>query len=161
MFRAGAPTTAAGVVTEIGTTAALATLIQVATPSTTAIKVVAWGISLDGIDPVAAPGIVQLIDCDVGMSSAASLTPTKWGHTGQASLCVGGTGATASHDGAVTEGTITASQVIDDQELHDQTGYACWFPFDARPLVAVSRFLRLRITIASAVNSLPWIIWDE
>lgn len=162
-YFAGASHTAAGVVTEIGTTTALATMLQVATPATTGISVLGWGISFDGVTGSDAPGIVQLIDCDVGMSAAASLTPDGWNAEGKAvaSLCVGGTGATAVHDGTVTEGTITASNHIDTQEVHPQTGYGVWFPSDRLPYVALSRFLRLRVTFAVAVNCLPWIVWQE
>ena len=96
------------------------------------------------------------------MSAAASLTPDAWGNPGApASLCVGGTGATAVNDGAVTEGTITASRLLDAQEVHPQTGYAVWYPADQRPRIAVSRFLRVRTNFDSAISCLPWVIWDE
>lgn len=162
IYIAGPSYTAAGVITEVSTLTALATLLQVATPSTTHIVVVGWGISFDGTAAADPPGMCYLLDCDVGMSAATSLTPTTWSNPDAvASLCVGGTGATCVSDGAVTEGTITASRLLDAQEVHPQTGYACWFPADARPRVAESRFLRLRTHFGIAVNSLPWIAWIE
>jgi hypothetical protein len=103
-----------------------------------------------------------LLDGDVGMSGATSLTPDLWGNPGApASLCVGGTGATSVSDGAVTEGTITASRLLDAQEVHPQTGYAVWYPPTDRPRVAVSRFLRVRVNFTVAVSCLPWVIWSE
>lgn len=161
-YIAGASHTAAGVVTEIATQTALATMLQVATPSTTAIEVRGWGISFKGIVSTDAPIMAYLMDSDVGMSGATSLTPDVFKPANaQASLCVGGTGATCVHDGSVTEGTITASRLLDSAEVHPQTGYGIWFPQDSRPEVGVSRFLRLRVTGAVSVSCLPWIVWDE
>lgn len=161
-YIAGASHTAAGVVTEVSTLTGLATMLQVGTPSTTQIVVLGWGVSFKGVAAADPPGLVYLLDSDVGMSAATSLTPDTWGNPNSpASLCVGGTGATAVSDGAVTEGTITASRLFDAQEVHPQTGYGVWFPADNRPRVAVSRFLRLRVNFSVAISCLPWIVWDE
>lgn len=163
-YIASASVSAAGAVTEIGTTSgSVATMLQVGTPATTGIKILGWGISFDGVTATDAPGVCYLIDCDVGMSAAASLTPAGFNKLGKdvASLCVGGTGATCVHDGTVTEGTITASNIIDMQEVHPQSGYGVWFPAHALPEVAVSRFVRVRVNFAVAVNCLPWIVFQE
>jgi hypothetical protein len=161
-YRAGASHTAAGVITQVSTLTGLNTMLQVGTPSTTHLEVIGWGVSFRGVTASDPPGMCYLIDCDVGMSAATSLTPDLWGNPdAPASLCVGGTGATCVNDGAVTEGTITASRVLDDQLVHPQTGYACWFPVDWRPRVKQSRFLRLRTDFTVAINCLPWIIWNE
>ena len=105
-----------------------------------------------------------LLDGDVAMTGATSLTPDAY-NAGEAldvaSLCVGGTGATAVHDGSVTEGTITASRLLDSEEVHPQSGYGVWFPSDARPYVNVSRFLRVRVSFSVSVSCLPWIVWQE
>jgi len=162
LYIAGPSYSAAGVVTEVSTLAALATLLQVATPSTSHVEVYGYGISFKGVAAADPPGMVHLLDCDVGMSAATSLTPTLWNNPdGVPSLCVGGTGATAVSDGAVTEGTITACRLLDAQEVHPQTGFAVWFPDLARPKVAESRFLRLRTHFSVAISCLPWIVWDE
>ncbi|MGE0025705.1 MAG: hypothetical protein AB7U07_01190 [Thermoleophilia bacterium] len=161
-YIAGASHTAAGVVTEIATQTTLATMLQVATPSTTQILILGWGVSFKGVAAADPPGMVYLLDCDVGMTGATSLTPDAFGNpNAPASLCVGGTGATAVHDGTVTEGTITASRLLDSQEVHPQTGYGVWFPPDARPRVAVSRFLRVRVSFSVSVSCLPWVVWTE
>lgn len=147
------------VVVEVATSAALKTVLQVATPSTTNIRVVAWGISFDGTSTTAAPGICTLIDVNVA-ATVTSLTPALWGSgNNQASLCVGGTSATGYN--ASGEGTITASKIIDAQNLHPQGGYAVWFPENRRPIVAASRFLRIRTTFAATVNCIPYILWEE
>jgi hypothetical protein len=161
-YIAGASHTAAGVVTEISTLTGLATMLQVATPTTTGLEVVGWGISFKGVVSTDPPGMCYLIDGDVGMSGATAVTPDTFNAPGdRVSLCVGGTGATAVSDGAVTEGTITTSRVLDYQEVHPQSGYGVWFPADNRPRVAVSRFLRVRVNFTVAVSCLPWVVWSE
>jgi hypothetical protein len=161
-YIAGASHTAAGVVTEVSTLTGLATMLQVATPSTTGIEILGWGISFKGVVAADIPGMCYLMDCDVGMSAATSVTPDAFERPLDAvSLCVGGTGATCVSDGAVTEGTITASRLLDAQEVHPQSGYGVWFPADRRPYVAQSRFLRVRVNFAVAISSLPWIAYNE
>ncbi len=161
VFRAGASTSAAGVVTEVSTLTSLATMLQVATPSTTGIEIRAWGVSFKGVAAADPPGMVYLLDSDAAMTGATSLTPVPIDVPSATSLCVGGTGATAVHDGSVTEGTITASRLLDDAEVHPQTGYAFVWPEDSRPVVARSRFLRLRVSFSVAVSCLPWILYYE
>lgn len=148
---------AAHALVEVATGTALKTLLQVATPSTTDIRVVAWGLSFDGTSASAAPGQVTLIDTDVA-ATVTTLTPEKWSSDDMpASLCVGGTAATGYNGTA--EGTITNSRILDGQNVHPQTGYAVWLP--ERPRVKASRVLRLRVLFAADVNCLPWLLFLE
>ena len=146
-------------VVEVATSAALKTVLQVATPSTTDIRIVAWGISFDGIAAAAAPGVVTFVDTDVA-ATVTTLTPTEYGSDdNQASLCVGGTAATGYN--ASVEGTIAAIRILDGQNVHPQTGYSLWIPERDRPRVKASRFLRIRTLFAADINSVPWILWEE
>src|SRR5262245_62103531 len=109
---------------EVQTGTAIKTLLQVATPATTDIRLVAWGISFDGTSATAAPGVVTLIDVDVA-ATVTTLTPEEWGSDDNtASLCVGGTSATGYNGTA--EGTITNSRILDTQNIHPQMGYSIW-----------------------------------
>jgi hypothetical protein len=147
-------------VTVVATSAAIKTLLQVATPSTTDIRVIAWGCGFKGVSPTAVPGEVTLVDVDVAATSLTALTPEEWGSDDNpASLCVSGTSATGY--GAGAEGTIGGSRILDGQIVHPQTGYAVWFPERFRPRVKASRFLRIRSEFAADINSLPWILWEE
>lgn len=158
-FNGASPTTAAQVV--MATTNAINTLLQVATPSTCPITVVAWGISFDG-SAAAAPVKCELLETDVAATAGTSLTPTKWSDPNlPASLCVGGTGATMFNDGAITEGTITAVRMFDAQLVAPTNQYSAWFPLGREPQVAVSKFLRVRVTAAATVNAYCWILWSE
>lgn len=142
----------------VATSAALKTLLQVATPSTTDIRVVAWGIGFKGVSPTAVPGEGTLIDVDVA-ATVTTLTPEKWDSAfQQASLCVGGASATGYN--ASGEGTITDSRILDPAVIHPQTGYSIWFP-GRGPRISASRFLRIRVEFAADVNAVPWIIFDE
>lgn len=146
-------------VTEVATGTALKTVLQIATPSTTDISVLAWGVSFDGTSSSAAPGNVTLIDTNVA-ATVTSLTAEKWGSDlNQASLCVGGASATGYN--ASVEGTITASRILDTQNIHPQSGYTIWFPPTMTPAVQASRFLRIRTTFAATVNVIPWVLWME
>ena len=145
---------------EVQTSAALKTLLQVATPAATDIRIHGWGLSFKGVVATGTPGECHLIDTDVA-ATVTSLTPGKWESAmAPASLCIGGTAATGYN--ASAEGTITAiGAVVDAEELHPQTGYGVWFPEGRRPKVAASRFLRVRVLFAVDTAALPWIVWEE
>ncbi len=153
------PTTAAQVV--MATTNAINTLLQVATPSTASIIILEWGISFDG-SAAATPIKCELLQTDVAATAGTSLTPTLWGDpNAPASLCVGGTGATMFNDGAITEGSITAVRMFDVQLVAPTNQYVKQFPLGREPEVAVSKFLRVRVTAAATVNAYCYIIWEE
>jgi hypothetical protein len=146
-------------VTEVATSAAVKTVLQVATPSTTDIRVHGWGISFKGISATAEPGNVVLVDVDVA-ATVTALSPDKWeSDNAQASLCVSGT--TATGYSASGEGTIGGSRFLDAQAVHPQTGYGVWFPEGRHPAVKASRFLRIRTTFDVDINCIPWVVWEE
>lgn len=136
------------------------TVIQVATPSTTDIQILAWSVSFDGASGAAVPVICQLLDGDVAASTGTSFTPEPYGNNQQpASLCVGGAALTGYNFG--TEGTMTSVTGIDAQHVHPQAGYGIWFPEGSRRRVGPSRFLRIRCQAPAAVNVIPAIYWAE
>ena len=143
----------------VATSAAKKTLLQVATPSTTNIKVIGWGISFAGIVVTNPAGEVQLVEVNVA-ATVTTLTPAKRGNAdAQNSLCIGGTALTGYN--ASAEGTITASRILDPQLVHPQAGYAIWFPERAPILVKASQFLRIRTDFSVDINAIPWIVWEE
>ena len=151
------PTTAAQVVVATGTS--IKTLLQIATPSTTGIIILEWGISFDG-SAAATPGKIELLQTDVAATSGTSLTPTVWGDpNAPASLCVGGTGSTCFSPSA--EGSITAVRMFDVQLIAPTNQYVKQFPLGREPEVPVSKFLRVRVTFGTSVNAYAYIIWEE
>ena len=158
-----APTTAAQQSVSTGT--AIKTMLQLATPSTRQVQILEWGFSLD--DPPGADGVVELIDTNVAATVTAhsasgiiNLDPN-----GTASLCVGGTALTGYT--ASAEGTITATRALDVVSLSSVSGesglaYVRTFMPDDRPIVAVSRFLRVRATTpTTAADMRTFITFQE
>ena len=138
------------------------TVLQVATPAATDIRVLGWGVSFDGA-AAAQPGWCQLIVLSYAATVTAGVVE-NWGNTmSPPSLCVAGT--TASGYNASGEGAPgTADAELDAEHVYPQSGYGVWYPATSagnQSKVAASRFLRLRCKFPSAVNALPWIVWSE
>jgi hypothetical protein len=136
------------------------TVLQVATPSTTDIRVFGWGVSFDGVSGTAIPVICQLLQTDTA-ATVTSLTPELWGHDlAPASLCVGGAALTGFN--ASAEGTIAVVRAFDAQHVHPQAGYGIiWQDEIHQPRVPVSKFLRIRCKAPAVVNVIPWLLWAE
>lgn len=158
-----APTTAAQASVTTGT--AIKTMLQVATPSTRQIQLIAWGFTID--DTAGADGVIELLQTDVAATvtahAAAGIQPLD--PNGTASLCVGGTALTGYT--ATVEGSTTATRTFDVVSLSATTSespytYAYqWMP-DERPIIAVSRFLRVRATTpTTGVDMRCWVVFNE
>jgi hypothetical protein len=157
------PTTAAQASANTGT--AIKTMLQIATPSTRQIQLISWSFTLD--DPPGADAVIELIQTDVAATVtahvAAGVQPLD--PNAPASLMTLGTSATGYT--ASAEGTTTASRTFDAVSLSSVSGespltYVCqWMP-DERPIVAVSKFLRVRVTTpTTGVDLRCRITWDE
>jgi hypothetical protein len=150
---------------KVTTGTAIKTMLQIATPSTRQIQLIAWGFTLD-----VAPGgasIVELMQTDVAATvtahAAAGVQPLD--PNAPASLMTLGTSATGYT--ATVEGSTTASRTFDVKLVPLAAGATDlsyvyqWMP-DERPVVAVSKFLRVRATVGTtATNMLTWVCWDE
>jgi hypothetical protein len=158
-YNGAMPTTAALAPVTTGT--AIKTLLQIATPATCELRVTEWGISFDG-SAAATPGKVELIQTDVAATVTAHVASGVMSHndTGTvASRMTLGTAATGYT--ATAEGTITATRILDYQQIAP-TGQFKWaWPLGLEPEVAVSKFLRVRVTFAAAVNAVCYVIWQE
>jgi hypothetical protein len=158
-FNGVAPTTAAQVAVTTGT--AIKTLMQLSTPSTARIKVIAWGISFDG-SAAATPIKCELVETDVAATVTAYTAATdlvKFDGGDPTSLLTVGT-ANSGFTGSA-EGTITATREFDVQLVAPTGQYIYQFPLGQEPIVAVSKFLRVRVTAGTAVNAYCWICWVE
>lgn len=159
------PTTAAQAAVSTGT--AIKTMLQVATPSTRQCQLISWGFSVD--DPPGADSVIELLQTDVAATVTAHLAAgiQPLDPNAQPSLLVGGTALTGYT--ASAEGSITATRVFDAVSLSSVSAEAApvmsyawqWMP-DERPIIAVSKFLRVRATTpTTAVDMRCWIVWDE
>lgn len=153
------PTTApmASVATGISTK----TMLQLATPATRQMQLISWGFVLNGPPN----GSVELIQTDVAATvtahAAAGVQPRD--PNAPASLLtlgVAATGYTASIEGAITATRLFSYKTLTSvNDVRIEYEYQ-WMP-DERPIVAVSKFLRVRATMGSSVNMTCWVIWDE
>lgn len=137
------------------------TVLQIAIPSTTDIRVIGWGVSFDGVSGTGIPVICSLSDLDTAATTGTALTPELWGNSLQpASLCIGGAALTAYN--LTVETAPTTCRMLDAQHVHPQAGYGIIWP-DApwQPRIAPSKFVRLRCKAAAVVNVLPWILFAE
>lgn len=161
LFQNGAmPTTAAPVA--VGTGAAIKTLLQIKPGTGAMIEIVEWGISFDG-SAAATPGKVELIETDVAATVTAAVTAdiTKYNDpngpaadTALVSLGTAATGYTAS-----VEGSTTAVRIFDLQFLPPTAPYVKQFPLGARPVVNISKFLRVRVTFGAGINAYCYVLF--
>lgn len=142
-----APTTAALASVTTGTT--IKTMLQLAPPASRMIQILEWGFSLD--DPPGADGVIELLQTDVAATVTAHVAAGVFNldPNGTASLLTLGTSATGYT--STNEGTVTATRPFDAVSLSSVSGesglsYVRTFMPDDRPIVAVSKFLRVRAT---------------
>ncbi|MDT4991425.1 MAG: hypothetical protein QOH97_1317 [Actinoplanes sp.] len=158
-FNGVPPTTAAMPPVTTGTV--IKTLLQIATPSTCELRVVEWGISFDG-SAAATPIKVELIDTNVAATVTAHSTSTviclnrTGGVASKMTMSTTATGYTAS-----AEGTITNTAILDYQLIAPTGQFVKQWPLGLEPQLAVSRFLRVRVTAAAAVNAVCYVVWTE
>lgn len=166
VWNAPAPTTAGLVAVTTGTS--LKSMLQIATPSTSQITLISWGFSITAPPATTSTGLVELLDVDVAATVtahvAAGVQPLMPGQP--ASLVTLGTSATGYT--STSEGTPTLSRTHDTVEVPGLTAggdgispYVYqWMP-DERPTIAVSRFLRVRVTFGAAVSMLCWVVYEH
>jgi len=156
-------TTAAIPAVATGTT--IKTMLQVAAPSTRMLQIVSWGYTLSAVPGAAAT--IELIQTDVAATVTAHVAAgiINTDPNGSASLVTLGTAATGYT--ASAEGSTTATRLLDVDQIPSTAGEVLvnndyQFVFDERPVVAASKFLRVRATTPSAgVNMLCWVSWSE
>lgn len=158
------PTTAAQ--QSIATVSGVKTMLQIATPSTRQITIISWGYSLAAA-AWAFPGTVELLETDVAATVTAHVTaglqPLLPGIP--ASLCVGGINLSGYN--ASVEGSITTTREFDAQQISATAGnndlnYDYQFLPYEQPVVAVSKFLRVRTTFASTTPTFQcYVCWEE
>lgn len=167
-YNAAMATTAATVKVTTGT--AIKTMLQLSTPSTRGIWIIAWGFSVDAPPATTGTGVVELIQTDVAATSgtahvAAGVQPQD--PDAPASLLTLGTGNTGFT--FTVEGTTVASRLFDFTDIAGvsngawPTKYSYNFLLDdgELPRVDTSSFLRVRVTFSAAVNMNCWIKWRE
>jgi hypothetical protein len=141
------------------------TMLQVAPATTTSIRIVAWGYSLD-VQPAVNPRI-ELIETGAifasGLTAHVAAGIAKWNvPAGAASTVQLGAALTGYAAGATTEGTITATRLL-DYNYENGLYLKREFSLGREPEVPAGNCLRIRVTpgSAAAVNVNCWIMWEE
>lgn len=159
VFNGPEPTTAG--IAKVTTSNVIKTLLQLSTPSTRPARIIEWGISFDG-SAAAVPILCELIQTDVAATVTAYVAADLMKYSdpnAPASLMTLGT-ANSGYT-STAEGTIAATRVFDTQLISPTQPYMKQFPLGREPEVAVSKFLRIRVTAPVAVNAICYVIWEE
>jgi hypothetical protein len=156
-----APTTAALAPVTTGT--AIKTMLQLALPATADGLVVSWGLSFDAT-AIGAPVKCELIETDVAATVtahvAAGVTKQNAAALQLASQMTLGTAATGYT--ATAEGTITATRLIDYQQVTPTANQYAWeWSLGREAYMQPSKFMRVRVTSGTAYNMVCWIMWEE
>jgi hypothetical protein len=162
-YNSAMATTAAQASVSTGTT--IFTALQVASPSTRMLTLVSWSWQCD--DPPGADAVIELIETDVAATVtahvASGVQPKIPGVPASlVTLGVNATGFTAS-----AEGSPTTTRIFDTASLSSTSGESVlsggyqWLP-NERPVVNVSKFLRVRVTTpTTAVGFRCSVTWEE
>jgi hypothetical protein len=158
------PTTAAQQSVTTGT--AIKTMLQLSTPATRQLQVISWGYSID--DYPGADSVIELLQTDVAATVTAHVASgvQPLDPNAPASLLtlgVSNTGYTSSAEGSTTATRVFDAVSIDTTNSSNAPmSYSYQFMPDERPIVAVSKFLRIRATTpTTAVDMRCWVVWDE
>lgn len=168
VYNSAMATTAAPVAQPTGT--AIRTMLQLKPATGYIIRPIAWGVSFDG-STAATPGKVELIETDVAatMSTAAVAADVQpYGNANAPANTAGASGvplnlattATGFATAAVTEGTTAASRMADLHLLPPTGPYMQQWPLGREFEVVPQKFLRVRVTFATTVNMICWIIFE-
>jgi hypothetical protein len=155
------PTTAAQVAVTTGTS--LKTLLQVEPSATITARIVEWGISFDG-SAAATPIKVELLEQDVAATVTAHVAAgiNKYdaaalqGGDPTTNLFQVGTANTGYTSSA--ENSPTVSRMFDVQFVAPTSEYVKQFPLGQQPVLQVSKFTKIRVTAAAAVNAYCYMI---
>ncbi|SRR6266702_4220390 len=127
-------------------------------------RIVEWGISFDG-SAAATPGKVELIETDVAATVTAAVAnditkldaeALQFGDptTNYISVGTAATGYTAT-----VEGSTTAARDLDAPQLIAPSNqYIKQFPLGYRPYIQAAKFVRVRVTFASAINAYTYVV---
>lgn len=165
VYNGPAPTSAQQLAVTSGT--AIKTMLQLATPSTQDCWIIAWGITHDGHASCTSASAELLSNATGGATvtafSAADITNMNHPNDRATNLTMT-SGTTNGGYTSTNEQTLTAVDVLDSCYLVPTQAdrYEKQWSLSREPHVAVSRWVRIRVTMAgNATNVRCWIEWGE
>jgi hypothetical protein len=152
------------------TGAAIRTMMQLCPAAGRIIRPIAWGASFDG-SAAGTGGQVELIEVNVAatMSTAyAAADVQPYGDPNAPANTAGVSGeplnlsttTSGFATAAVTEGTTTASRMVDLQIVQPTNQYVTQWPLGREFECIPGRFLRVRVTFAVTVNMYCFILFE-
>lgn len=143
----------------VATGTSIKTILQIATPANRQAQLISWGFTISA----GQSGEIELMQTDVGATVTAHIASGVQPLDPNAPASLMTLGTTATGYNATVEGSITATRMFDTQ-ITTTTSLPYyeyqWMP-DERPILAVSKFLRIRATMGVGVNISAWAAWDE
>lgn len=157
IYNGASPTTAALAPVTTGT--AIKTMLQL--KPFNRMKIVAWGVSMDG-SAAATPGKWELVETGTvfgTVTASADADCNKLEGTDQAVASVAGLtmGTSATGYTCTSEGSITVTRLFDYQLIAPTNQYIYQFPLGQEPQLVIGNALRIRCTLAAAVNAVVWV----
>lgn len=149
-------TTAFPVAVTTGT--AIKTMLQVKPAAP--IEVIGWGYSFDVV-PTALVKVELVVTGTVNatVTAAVAADAAKYDDSGgpvsAVTFATSGTGYTSS-----AEGTVTTTRELDVRQAWEQS-YDMRYELGREPGVVAADILRIRVTTATAINMLCYVIWAE
>lgn len=154
------PMLTTGSYTPITTGVAAKTLLQIKAPSAAPMLVWKWGVDFDGTGTT--PIKCELIETGTVAATVTAHTSTgiyQYGQGQVASQVQLGTSASGYTSSA--EGTITATRHAMLNSVLPGNGDRNEWSLGREFYVPPGNILRIRVTAASAVNAMCYILWDE
>ena len=150
-----APTTAGQV--SVAVANGVKTLLQLSTPADMQIQLVGWGYSID-VAP-AGIGLVELMQTDVAATvtahvAAGIINDDPNGPASRLTLGVSNTGYTATVEGATAATRVFAARKVPIAAGSTNLTHDWIWPYGTGPIVAVSRFLRIRTTFTATTPTM-------
>src|SRR4051812_33404767 len=151
VYSAAVPTTAA--MARIATGTAIKTHLQLTATATNEPVIVAWGVDFETV-PTAFVHVelIQTTTVAGGTPTAVVPTPMRAGTVAAATL---------AGFAPATEGTVVATTKVFDDHLLMASSYAWEFSLGREPVLSASQVCRIRMTTATTINALSWIMFEE
>ena len=146
--------------TAVSTGTSLKTMLQLKSGKGD-LAILEWGYSFD----VAPTALVKVELITTGTVAATSLTALSandvrpYGDAGDTATSLTFSTSTSGFT-AGAEGTITSTRFLDGGHTWAQQ-YSKQFPLDREPSVVSGDYLRIRMTTATAINALCYIVFEE
>lgn len=144
--------------TSVATGTALKTMLQV--KPTTPIAVIEWGFAFDTVPTaVVKTELITTGTVNATVTAFAAGDLVKYDDSAGAASSIS-VGTAASGFTASAEGTVTASRLLDYQPAWAQS-FSKQFPLDREPGVVANDILRIRMTTATTINAVCYVVWEE